>query len=107
MRLVEGAPPAIDLSAALGYLWLGLVGGLITYALWFQGITALPVSSVAVLALLSPLVAAVLGAVLLGRTLGPIQLVGFALSLAAVRRRRRRVCASGLSRPRRAAPSWS
>ncbi|MGV9855429.1 EamA family transporter [Streptomyces sp. NPDC003442] len=82
--LVEGAPPAIDLPAALGYLWLGLVGGLITYALWFQGITSLPVASVAVLALLSPLVAAVLGAIVLDQTLGPIQLVGFALSLAAI-----------------------
>lgn len=82
--LVEGAPPAINPTAALGYLWLGLVGGLITYALWFQGITSLPVTSVAVLGLLSPLVAAVLGAVLLGQTLGPIQLVGFGLSLAAI-----------------------
>jgi probable blue pigment (indigoidine) exporter len=82
--LVEGAPPAIDPTAALGYLWLGLVGGLITYALWFRGITSLPVTSVAVLGLLSPLVAAVLGAVLLGQTLGPIQLLGFGLSLAAI-----------------------
>ncbi|NEW74885.1 EamA family transporter [Streptomyces rhizosphaericus] len=82
--LAEGAPPAIDLPAALGYLWLGLVGGLITYALWFQGITSLPVASVAVLALLSPLVAAVLGVIVLDQTLGPIQLVGFALSLAAI-----------------------
>ncbi|WP_262703995.1 MULTISPECIES: EamA family transporter [Streptomyces] len=82
--LAEGAPPAIDLPAALGYLWLGLVGGLITYALWFQGITSLPVASVAVLALLSPLVAAVLGAIVLDQTLGPVQLVGFALSLAAI-----------------------
>ncbi|MFJ8582958.1 EamA family transporter [Micromonospora sp. NPDC093277] len=82
--LVEGAPPAIDPGAALGYLWLGLVGGLLTYVLWFRGITTLPVTSVAVLGLLSPLVAAVLGATLLGQTLGPIQLVGFALSLAAI-----------------------
>ncbi|EQD86138.1 ABC transporter permease [Saccharopolyspora erythraea D] len=82
--LVEGAPPAIDLGAALGYLWLGLVGGLVAYVLWFRGVTALPVTSVAVLGLLSPLVAAVLGAVLLGQALGPVQLVGFALSLAAI-----------------------
>ncbi|WP_415925561.1 EamA family transporter [Streptomyces sp. ME19-01-6] len=82
--LVEGPPPAIDATAALGYLWLGLVGGLITYVLWFQGITALPVTSVAVLGLLSPLVAAVLGAIVLGQTLGPIQLVGFGFSLAAI-----------------------
>ncbi|MFD8385730.1 EamA family transporter [Streptomyces sp. NPDC059679] len=82
--LVEGPPPAIDSTAALGYLWLGLVGGLITYILWFQGITTLPVTSVAVLGLLSPLVAAVLGAVVLDQTLGLIQLAGFGLSLAAI-----------------------
>ncbi|WP_223777418.1 EamA family transporter [Streptomyces sp. 135] len=82
--LAEGAPPAVDLPGVLGYLWLGLVGGLIAYVLWFRGITALPVASVAVLVLLSPLVAAVLGAVVLGQTLGPVQLLGFALSLAAI-----------------------
>ncbi|MFI1581241.1 EamA family transporter [Embleya sp. NPDC020630] len=82
--LAEGAPPAIDTNAAAGYLWLGVVGGLITYVLWFQGIGLLPVTSVAVLGLLSPLVAATLGAVVLDQTLGPIQLVGFALALAAI-----------------------
>ncbi len=82
--LAEGAPPAITLHAVLGYLWMGLAGGLLAYVLWFRGFTTLPVSSVAVLVLLSPLVAAVLGAVVLGQTLGPIQLVGFALSLAAI-----------------------
>ncbi|RKE23248.1 EamA family transporter [Streptomyces sp. TLI_171] len=82
--LFEGAPPAIDGRAALGYLWLGLVGGLLTYALWFQGIATLPVGNVAVLGLLSPLVAAALGALLLGQTLGPVQLVGFALALASI-----------------------
>ncbi|TDD38059.1 EamA family transporter [Saccharopolyspora elongata] len=80
----EGPPPAIDLPGALGYLWLGLVGGLAAYVLWFRGIKTLPVTSVAVLGLFSPIVAALLGAVLLGQTLGPIQLLGFALSLAAI-----------------------
>ncbi|MGW2472801.1 EamA family transporter [Streptomyces sp. NPDC001665] len=82
--LAEGAPPAIDGRAALGYLWLGLVGGLLTYALWFRGIGALPVTSVAVLGLLSPLVAAGLGALVLGQTLDPVQLTGFALALASI-----------------------
>jgi probable blue pigment (indigoidine) exporter len=80
----EGAPPPIDGDAVLGYVWLGLVGGLLAYALWFRGVTTLPVASVAVLALLSPLVAAVLGAVVLHQTLGPVQLAGFALALAAL-----------------------
>ncbi|WP_455551033.1 EamA family transporter [Kitasatospora cineracea] len=82
--LFEGAPPAVDGRAALGYLWLGLVGGLLTYALWFQGIGSLPVTNVAVLGLLSPLVAAMLGALLLDQTLGPVQLLGFALALASI-----------------------
>lgn len=82
--LVEGPPPPIDPAAVLGYLWLGLCGGLLAYALWFRGVTALPVNSVAILALLSPLVAAGLGAVLLGQTLGPVQLAGFGLALAAI-----------------------
>lgn len=80
----EGTPPSIDGDAVLGYAWLGLVGGLLAYALWFRGVTTLPVASVAVLALLSPLVAAVLGAVVLHQTLGPVQLAGFALALAAL-----------------------
>ncbi|MEV0703341.1 EamA family transporter [Saccharopolyspora sp. NPDC050389] len=82
--LFEGPPPAIDVTGALGYLWLGLVGGLAAYVVWFRGLKTLPVTSVAVLALLSPVVAALLGAILLGQTLGPIQLLGFALSLAAI-----------------------
>lgn len=82
--LAEGAPPAVGVTAALGHLWLGLVGGLLAYVLWFRGIGTLPVTAVAVLVLLSPLVAAVLGAVVLGETFGPVQCAGFALSLAAI-----------------------
>lgn len=80
----EGAPPAVDGPAVLGYLWLGLVGGLLAYVLWFRGISELPVTSVALLGPLSPIVAALLGVLVLGQTLGPIQLVGFALTIVAV-----------------------
>lgn len=97
--LVEGPPPAIDAAAAAGYLWLGLVGGLLAYVVWFRGITMLPVTSVAVLGLFSPMVAALLGAVLLGQLLGPVQLVGFALALAAI------VAGQLPARTRPAAPS--
>ncbi len=82
--LVEGAPPAVDASSALGYLWLGLPGGLLAYVLWFRGIATLPVTSVAVLTLLSPVVAALLGAVLLDESLTPIQSAGFVCCLAAI-----------------------
>lgn len=80
----EGIPTAIDGPALAGFAWLGIIGGLVAYTLWFRGIGRLPVASVAVLGLLSPLVAAILGAVVLGQTLGAVQLVGFALALAAI-----------------------
>jgi probable blue pigment (indigoidine) exporter len=82
--LFEGPPPAIGFAAALGYLWLGGVGGLLAYVLWFRAITTLPVTSVSMLGLLSPMVAALLGVVVLGQTLNPVQLTGFALALAAI-----------------------
>ena len=81
--LVEGVPSDIDLPAAGGYLWLGLVGGLVAYALWFRGIGRLPVTATALLGLLAPLVAALVGAAM-GEHFGPLQLCGFALALAAL-----------------------
>lgn len=76
--------PHIDAGAALGYGWLGLVGGLLAYTLWFRGIRSLPVTSTALLGLLSPLVAAGLGALVLGEDLDGVQLAGFALALTAM-----------------------
>jgi probable blue pigment (indigoidine) exporter len=82
--LVEGPPARIDLPAVAGYLGRGSVGGLIAYTLWFRGVGRLPVTATALLGLLSPLVAATLGVLLLGETFGAVQLAGFALALAAL-----------------------
>lgn len=82
--LIDGVPPSIDGSAWLGYTWLGIVGGLITYTIWFAGIRRLPVAATALLGLLSPLVAAILGAVIAGEALTLLQLLGFALALIAM-----------------------
>ncbi|GAA1800674.1 EamA family transporter [Agromyces neolithicus] len=82
--LIEGPPVNVDAVGVGGYLWLGLVGGLIAYTLWFRGVGSLPVTATALLGLLSPLVAAVLGVAFAGETLNEIQLAGFALALAAL-----------------------
>ncbi|MEE6280269.1 EamA family transporter [Georgenia sunbinii] len=82
--LIEGVPQRIDAPAVAGYLWLGVLGGLLAYTLWFTGLRRLPVTATALLGLLSPLVAATLGALVLGQTLAPVQLVGFALALTAL-----------------------
>jgi len=82
--LIEGVPARVDGPAVVGYLWLGLVGGLLAYAAWFAGVGRLPATSTALLGLLSPLVAALLGVAVAGERLGPAQLLGFALALAAM-----------------------
>ncbi|WP_206441551.1 EamA family transporter [Streptomyces boncukensis] len=80
---VEGAPPGVDAGAVGGYLWLGGMGGLISFTLWFRGIGVLPVGASAPLVLLSPLVAAGIG-IGLGESLSLPQALGFALALAAM-----------------------
>ena len=82
--LIDGVPTGIDATAVAGYSWLGLVGGLAAYVLWFEGIRRLPVTPTALLGLLSPLTAALLGHVIAGEVFSPIQLLGFALALTAM-----------------------
>jgi len=82
--LVDGVPSGIGLTAIAGYTWLSLVGAFLTYTLWFAGIRRLPVTATALLGLLSPLTAAVLGAVIAGEQLSWVQLLGFAIALSAM-----------------------
>lgn len=81
---VEGIPERIDATAIAGYAWLGIVGGLIAYALWFRGLWLLPVTATALLVLLSPLTAALLGAVVAGERFSAVQLAGFAAAMTAM-----------------------
>ena len=69
--VIDGLPTGIDAAALAGYAWLGLVGGLAAYLLWFAGIRRLPVTPTALLGLLSPLTAALLGHVIADEALTP------------------------------------
>lgn len=82
--LVEGVPAQVDAPGIAGYLWLGGIGGLLAYTLWFRGLGRLPVTATALLGLLSPLVAAGLGIVFAGESLNLAQVSGFVLALAAL-----------------------
>ncbi|SDS11648.1 probable blue pigment (indigoidine) exporter [Paraoerskovia marina] len=82
--VLEGVPARVDGGAVAGYLWLGLVGGLLAYSVWFAGIRVLPVTATALLGLLSPLVATGLGAVVLGERFTAVQSLGLLLALAAM-----------------------
>ena len=82
--VIDGIPAGIDGRALAGYAWLGVVGALVAYTLWFEGIRRLQVTATALLGLLSPLVAAALGAGIAGERLSPVQIAGFALALVAM-----------------------
>ncbi len=82
--LLEPPLPPLTALNLFGFLWLGLIGGAVTYILWFRGIARLEPSAVASLGFLSPLVATLLGWLLLGQTLTPLQITGFATVLISV-----------------------
>ncbi|WP_371615907.1 EamA family transporter [Streptomyces sp. NBC_00454] len=81
--LVEGAPPALDGRAFLGYGYMMLINTGIAYWLWFRGIGQLSATSVTLLGPLSPLTAAVIGWAALGQALSPVQVLGMAIAFGA------------------------
>ena len=81
---VEGLPSAVTAGQVGGFLYLAVVNTALAYVLWLRGIGLLPADRVSFLALLSPVVAAGAGWVLLGQSLGPLQLAGVVLALGSV-----------------------
>lgn len=80
----EPLPTSFTTGAIVGYAWLLIAGGVVTYTLWMEGISRLPVSNVALLGLISPLVAALLGAVVAGQVFAAAQLLGFFVAMVAL-----------------------
>ncbi|MFC2969251.1 EamA family transporter [Acidimangrovimonas pyrenivorans] len=79
-------PPLAALSprALGGILYLTLIGAAATYFLWFRGLARLAPSAAAMLGMMSPLTAMLLGWLLLGQSLTPVQLAGAAVVLGSV-----------------------
>ena len=61
-----------------------LISGIVAYALWFWGLQHLTASAVTFLSLLNPVVAAVLGWVVLDQRLNGLQLLGALIVLVSV-----------------------
>lgn len=67
-----------------GILYLGLIGAALTYILWFRGIARIDPGAVSALGFLSPLSAVLIGWMLLGQALTPIQVAGAGIVLTAI-----------------------
>ncbi|MBN3099605.1 EamA family transporter [Pectobacterium brasiliense] len=82
--VVDAPLPALTLSQYAAYTYLCLAGAVISYGLWFRGVSRLPTVAVASLGLLSPLTAVVLGWALLSQSMTGTAFLGLAIVLASV-----------------------
>jgi probable blue pigment (indigoidine) exporter len=82
--VVEGAPPAVDPGAVLGYVWIGSVGTVLAYLCWFHGLATMKAGAVSLIGLVNPVVATLLGVVVAGEAFGLGTAVGMVLVLGGV-----------------------
>jgi probable blue pigment (indigoidine) exporter len=101
--LIEGLPDQLTARNVGGLIYLVLISGIFAYAVWFWGLQRLSASAVTFLTLLNPVVAALLGWVVLNQRFNLWQALGAILVLVSVvlgqpgaleRRRRRSALAS-------------
>jgi probable blue pigment (indigoidine) exporter len=79
--LVEGAPPALTVNAALGFTYVTTVATAIAFAAWFAGLKHLPAGTVGLIGLLNPVTGVLLGTLVAGDGLTGQQVAGIALVL--------------------------
>jgi len=76
--------PALNSTNVMGFAYLGLLGGAITYILWFRGIAKLEPAVVSSLGFLSPTAAVILGWIILDQNLSPWQILSIIIVLISV-----------------------
>jgi drug/metabolite transporter (DMT)-like permease len=82
--LIEGAPPALTVSSALGFAYLALLATAVAYVAWFAGLRRLSPGVVGVVGLLNPVTGVMLGVAIAGEAFGVPQVVGVGLVLAGI-----------------------
>ena len=82
--IAEGPFSTITRTNLWGFIYLGLIGTGLAYALWFRGINRLSPAAASYLGLLSPVVATLIGYIFLQETFTPVQMLGIAVVLASV-----------------------
>lgn len=72
----EGVPEQLSTNNLLGYVYLSVVGAMLAYTLWFNGISKLPTITVSFLGFLSSVSAVLLGYIILEESLAFSQWIG-------------------------------
>lgn len=104
--ILEPPLPPLSLPNIAGLAWLSLIGAAATYAIWFRGIARLDPAAVSMLGMMSPVMAVILGWLVLGQSLSVLQGIGAAIVLGSVwagQRANRPVSAHPVAPPARAA----
>ncbi|MEL6353874.1 MAG: EamA family transporter [Cyanobacteria bacterium J06627_28] len=82
--ITEGPFEEITKTNLWGFIYLGVIGTGLAYALWFRGIERLNPSAASYLGLLSPVVASLIGYAFLQETFSAVQLIGVVVVLFSV-----------------------
>lgn len=82
--ITEGPFAQVTRTNLYAFVYLGLVGTGLAYALWFRGVDRLSPSAASYLGLLSPVVATIIGYVFLQETLTAAQILGITVVLTSV-----------------------
>lgn len=82
--ITEGAFTDLTRTNLWGFIYLGLIGTGLAYALWFRGIGKLSATAVSYLGLLSPVIASLIGYLFLQETFTSIQVLGVGVVLFSV-----------------------
>jgi probable blue pigment (indigoidine) exporter len=81
---VEGAPPALDGPALLGFGYVTVLATAVAFAAWFTGLRHLGAGTVGLVGLLNPVTGVLLGTAVAGERLAPHQVGGLVLLLAGI-----------------------
>jgi probable blue pigment (indigoidine) exporter len=77
--VAEGAPPALDGAAVVGFAYVSVVATALAFWAWFGGLRHLDAGTVGLVGLLNPVTGVLLGTVVASEALGFRQLLGLAL----------------------------
>lgn len=77
--VVDGAPPTVDVPAALAFAYVSLVATALAFVLWFGGLRRLDAATVGLIGLLNPVTGVLLGTLVAGEVLTVRQAVGLAI----------------------------